>query len=193
MEIKNDHHLGLEVVNCYTKYFDHHEAKLNGLIDKLAMSNVEVKIISDVMNKLSHAKQKDKQADFSQDEEMKRHIAHIHKNNPTIFEDLIKNFPDYLPEDNSEISEISVSGALDRSLKNVDMSRINIDVLKEDQIDVIVQGLDAELKAHSAELNHHMMKVNEAFDNRSQMTESARQVVKQASDLLESINRKMAR
>lgn len=193
MEIKSDHHLGLEVVNCYMKYFDHHEAKLNGLIDKLAMSNVEVKIISDVMNKLSHAKQKDKQADFSQDEEMKRHIAHIHKNNPTIFEELIKNFPDYLPEDDASLSEITVSGVLHHSLKNVDMNRINIDVLKEDQIDVIVQGLDAELKAHSAELNHHMMKVNEAFDNRSQMTESARTVVKQASDLLESINRKMGR
>jgi hypothetical protein len=193
MEIKSDHHLGLEVVNCYTKYFDHHEAKLNGLIDKLAMSNVEVKIISDVMNKLSHAKQRDKQADFSKDEEMKRHIVYIHKNNPTVFENLIQNFPDYFPEDDAAVSEITVDGVLNHGLKNVDMSRINIDVLKEDQIDVVVQGLDAELKSHSAELNHHMMKVNEAFDNRSQMTESARTVVKQANDLLESINRKMAR
>lgn len=191
MQINGDHHLGLEVVNCYMKYFDHHEAKLNGLIDNLARSNVEVKIISDVMNKLSHAKQRDKQADFSQDEEMKRHIAHIHKNNPTIFEGLIQNFPDYFPEDQGELEEISVSGVLHHSLKHVDMSRINIDALKEDQIDVVVQGLDAELKAHSSELNHHMMKINEAFDNRSQMTESARQVVKQANDLLESINRKM--
>ncbi|GEM_PF-5351198 len=193
MQIHGDHHLGLEVVNCYTKYFDHHETKLNGLIDQLALSNVEVKIISDVVNKLSHAKQRDKQADFTQDEEMKRHIAHIHKNNPTIFEGLIHNFPDYLPEGEDDFKEISVDGVMHHSLKNIDISRIHIDVLKEDQIDIAIQGLDAELKGHSANLNRDMMQINEAFDNRSQMTESSRQVVKQANDLLESINRKMGR
>jgi flagellar hook-basal body complex protein FliE len=191
-----DYNIGFEMVKCYALYFDHHEKKLHDLIDKLAKSNIEIKIISDVMNKLSHAKQKDKKADFTKDATMKRYITHIHKNNPTIFENLIKGFPEHLPaEDQAEAAagkEITLEDVLNDSLKSIDMSKIKIDVLTEEQIDVIVQGLDGQLKMHSADLNESMMKINENYDNRSQMTENARQVVKQSGDLLESINRKMA-
>jgi hypothetical protein len=188
-------HLGREVCEMYGKYFDLQEGKLNSLIDKLSLSNTEIKIISSVTNKLSHAKQKDKQADFSNDEEMKRYIAHIHKNNPTIFEDLVKGVPDHLPHAELTTSgeAISVESMLNHSLKDVNMHNVQIDVMTEDQIDVIIQGLDGALKMHSADLNEHMMKINENYDNRSQMTENSRKVVQETGSLLESINRKMVR
>lgn len=191
-----DHHPGLEMVNCYSAYFDLHENKLHGHIDHLHRSNLEIKVISDVMNKLSHAKQKDKKADFSSDETMKRYIVHIHKNNPTIFEDIVKGFPEYLPEEDKDgvaAAGMTLEDVLNDSLKNIDMGQIKIDTLTEEQIDVIVQGLDGQLKMHSADLNESLMKINEAYDNRSQMTEHSRQVLKQSGDFLESINRKMAR
>jgi hypothetical protein len=190
-----DQHLGLEVVKCYAMYFDHQENKLHGLIDNLATSNAEIKIISHVMNRLSHGKQQDKKVDFTKDETMKRYIAHIHKNNPTIFDGLIKGVPEHHESAGAKETserEITLDSLLNESLKNVDMRGISIDVLTEEQIDIVVQGLDGQLKMHTAELNEHMMKINEHYDNRSQMTEHARQVVKQSGDLLESINRKMA-
>ncbi|MBS0604338.1 MAG: hypothetical protein JSS60_04780 [Verrucomicrobia bacterium] len=193
-----DLHPGLEMVNCYNKYFEYQETKLNGLIDKLATSNIEIKIISDVMNKLSHGKQKDKKADFTNDETMRRYITHIHKNNPTIFEDLVKGFPEHLPEDMdvdapAAAKQITLEDHLEESLKNIDMGQIKIDVLTEEQIDVVIQGLDGQLKMHSADLNEHLMKINNTYDDRGQMTENARQVIKQAGDFLESINRKMGK
>ncbi len=185
-------HPGLEMVNCYNTYFDYQETQLNGLIDKLSKTNIEIKIISDVMNKLAHVKQKDKKADFSNDETMKRYIAYIHKNNPTIFDGLIKGFPEHLTDDESVASqEINLEDVLNEALKNFDMSKIKIDVLTEDQIDVVVQGLDGELKMKSADVNEHMMKINEKYDNRSQMTENANKVLKETEDLMASINRKM--
>jgi hypothetical protein len=202
MEISSkDHHLGLEMVKCYDAYFTHQESKLHALIDKLATSNVEIKIISHVMNKLSHAKQRDKKIDLTHDEAMKRYITHIHKNNPTIFDGLIQGFPEhhFSPEDStgnpkdSTGQEISLDGVLNDSLRHIDMGKINIGTLTEEQIDIVVQGLDGQLKMHTADLNDSMMKINEHYDNRSQMSEQARQVIKQAGDLLESINRKTVR
>lgn len=186
--------LGAEMVNCYTKYFDLQESKLNGLIDKMANANIETKIVSDVMNKLSHAKQRKENADFSEDETMKRYVAHIHKNNPTIFADFIQGFPEYLGQDeNAPVAVSSVEEHLDYSLRDINLSAITIEPLSEEMIDVVIQGLDGQLKMYSADLNEQMMKINDCYDNRAQMTENARQVLKQASDLLESINRKMVK
>ncbi len=186
--------LGAEMVNCYSKYFELQESKLNGLIDKMANANMETKIVSDVMNKLSHAKQSKRDADFSDDETMKRYIVHIHKNNPTIFADFIKGYPEYLGSDeNADPTVSSVQEHLDYSLRDINLNQITIEPLSEEMIDVVIQGLDGQLKMYSADLNEQMMKINDAYDNRSQMTENARQVLKQAGDLIESINRKMVK
>jgi hypothetical protein len=182
---------GLEMVNCFNKYFDLHETKLHDLIDNMTTANIEIEIISDVMNKLSHAKRSKKEADFSQDEKMKSYIAHIHKNNPTIFDSLVKGIPDHLPHDESPSA--SVEKHLSKSLAGIHMSEIKIDVLNEEMIDAITQGLDSQMKRHSADLNETMMYINEKYDSRSQMVENARQIVKQAGDLSESINRKMGK
>jgi hypothetical protein len=191
--VHNNHHIGLEVVKCYDAYFTHHEKQLKERIDMMAMSNIQIKIISDVMNKLSHDKQKDKKADFSGDETMKQYVTHLHKNNPTIWAELIKGFPEHLPsDDTSSIQDITLETVLQDSLKNIDMGQISIQILNEEEIDIVVQGLDAELKKHSADLNEHMLHINEKYDNRSQMTEAARQVVRQDGDFKGSINRKMA-
>ncbi len=191
---RSDHFPALEMLNCSMKYFDLQDAKLNDLITKLSVFNIEIKVISDLMNKLSHGKQKDKQADFTEDETMRAHITHIHKNNPTIFEDLIKGFPDYIPEEDvSSSGSITLEEHLQKSLKNIDMNQIKIDVLSEEQIDVIIQGLDAELKMYSADMNEHLMKINNVYEDRGQMSENTRQIIKQASDFIDSINRKIGR
>ncbi len=182
-------HPGLEMVNCYTKYFDCQETQLNSLIDKLSKTNIEIKIISDVMNKLAHVKQKDKKADFNNDEKMKRYIAYIHMSNPTIFDGLIQGIPEHFTND-EPIDGQDIEDVLNERLKYIDMSKVKFDVLTEDQIDVVVQGLDGELKMKSADVNEYMMKINEKYDNRSQMTENANKVLKETSDLLASINRK---
>lgn len=60
----------------------------------------------------------------------------------------------------------------------------------EDSIDVVVQALDGELKMISTEMNQHMMLINNEYETRSQMTENSRQILKEASDFLQSIVRK---
>lgn len=195
MEMARDPHLGLEMVNFYVRCFEpHQEGKLQGLIDNMAKSNVEIKIISDVMNKLSHAKQKKEPADFSNDETMMRHIVHIHRNNPTIFEDLIKNFPDHLPPMDNALfvgEEITVENVIGENLKEINVWNIRIEPLTETQIDVVVQGLDGELKRHSADLNESMMKINDSYDLRRQTSESARQGSKEDSEHKKSIVSRM--
>lgn len=188
-----DYNLGLEVVKCYEKYFDHQEKRLHGFIDQLARANTEIKIVSDVVNKLSHVKQKGGTIDINSDPALKRCILHIHKNNPTIFDDLIKNFPEQTPTPPRELTgeEITFDNVLKRNLTGIDQRSITIEPLTEEQIEIVLQGLDGALKGYTADLNEQMLKINENYDNRSQMTEQARQVVKQSGDLLESINRKM--
>src|SRR5262245_18642351 len=87
------YNIGLEMVNCYQVYFDHREAELHGLIDKMKVSNIQIKVISEVMNKLAHGKQKDKKFDISNDETAKKLVYLVHMRNPSVFEDKIKNLP----------------------------------------------------------------------------------------------------
>lgn len=185
------YNVGLEMVNCYTKYFDHQENNLHGLIDKLATTNNQIKIVSDLINKLSHARKKDQETDFLDDATLKRYIAYVHLQNPTIFEGIIQGFPDYLPETSMTGSTLSLEEMLKESLKHIDLSGISISPLSEDQVDIVVQGLDGQLKAYNADLNEHMMHINKLYDDRSQMTECGRKVVETSSNLLDHINRKM--
>ncbi len=151
------YNLGLEMTQCYMKYFDAREVELNGLIDKLSASNNDIRMINDLVNKLTHGKKKDKKADFSSDEEMRNIIDRVYERNPSIFDDnKTYNFK------------------------------------SEDEIDTVLQGLDAELKMLAADLNENLMKINNKYEDRSQMTENARQVLKEAEDHIASIIRKTA-
>ena len=47
------------------------------------------------------------------------------------------------------------------------------------------------LKMLSADLNEIMMKINNKYEDRSQMTENARMVLKEADDLIKSILHKI--
>ncbi len=197
MTAVHGYNIGLEVTNCYVQYFDHREKELNGLIDQLKMTNIQVKIISDVMNKLSHSKQKDKQADFNNDEIAKKYAYLIYLRNPTVFEDKIHGIQEtdinldqklqeivnQMREDGFSESDIHLGTILDRIFPG----NIQIDILSEDQIDIVIQALDAETKMLTADLNEQMMKINNKYEDRSQMTENARQVLKEADDHIKSI------
>ncbi len=194
--ISNDYNIGFEVVNLCVKSLDHRELELGALIDKMARTNVEISILKDVMNKLSHAKQKDKKADFSNDEEMTRYITHIHRGNPSIFDDLVKGFPSHFgPKDPSSSKltseQITRDNVINENLEDIHLGYIKLDVLTEDQIDVVVQGLDGLLKQYSADLNENLLYVNRNYDDRKDFTEAGRMIVKEAGELLKSINQKM--
>lgn len=203
------YNMGLEMTNCYTRYFDHREAELNNLIDKMSGTNIDLKIIGDTMNKLSHAKAKGKDLDCNQDEQLKKFIVYIHKRNSTIFEDKIKGLPAGWGSEaanaetddasstsgadahSAEVGGVTLDDKLAKALDGIDLRWVTIDTLTEKDIDVIVQGLDAETKMGAADLNELMMKINNKYEDRSQMTENARQVLKEASDLISSFLRKI--
>jgi hypothetical protein len=187
------YNMGLEMTNCYMKYFDHREKELNSLINKMSATNIDLKIIADTTNKLSHAKSKGKDLDPNQDEQLKKFIVCVHKRNPAIFDDKIKGLPegwDSIDEIDAEQS-LTLDQRMEQMLGNIDLSRVTIDTLTEKDIDVILQGLDAETKMSAADLNELMMKINNKYEDRSQMTENARQVVKEAGELNQSILRKI--
>lgn len=190
------YNIGLELTNCYTKYFEHREGELNGLIDSLKMTNMQVKIVSDVMNKLAHGKQSDKKADLNDDEIAKKCAYLIHLRNSSVFDDKMHGVEEgmtldqklqdiiaQLREDGYSDSEINLGAILDK----VQVGHVNIDVLSEEEIDVVIQGLDAETKMLTADLNECMMKINNKYEDRSQMTENARQVLKEADEHNKSI------
>ena len=161
------------------------------------MTNIQIKIMSDVMNKLAHAKDKDKQADFNNDEIAKKCAYLIHLRNDSIFEDKIhggdasgitldqklQEIVDDLKAAGVPESQINLTAILDR----INVAGITIDILSEDQIDIVIQGLDAETKMCTADLNECMMKINNKYEDRSQMTENARQVLKEADEHVKSI------
>ncbi len=178
------------ITGLYINYLDMEEEKLNNqYIDGMTKTNIEIKILNAVMNKLSHAKKGDKGMDFSNDETMKRYIAHIHKNNPTIFEELIKGVPEQGdPVENSlKGEEITLENVLNNSLKDINMSGVKIETLTKDHIDVIVQGLDAQLKMHTADLNELMMRTQSNLEERSKLTDFSREAVKMGGELNKSI------
>lgn len=203
IQANHGYNIGLELTNCYTKYFDHREVELNGLIDTLKMANMQIKIVSDVMNKLSHAKpDDDKRADLSNDELYKKCAYLIHLRNSTVFEDKIhgvedgmtldlklQEIVDQLKNDGYSENEIDLGAILGK----IDVGNIQIDVLSEDEIDIVIQGLDAETKMLTADLNECMMKINNKYEDRSQMTENARQVLKEAGEHIQSIIHKTVR
>jgi hypothetical protein len=197
------YNIGLELVKCIQKYSDHSEVELNKLIDSLKVTNIQIKIMSDLTNKLAHAK-KDKKFDISNDEIARKYAYLVHLSNPSILEDKIHNLPvehSNLEQKLNEIiaqmreekipdNGIHLGSILERFYCD---PNIRFDVLDEATIDVVVQGLDAELKGFSADLNKKLMDINTKYDDRSQMTENARQVLKEADELNKSIIQKTAR
>ncbi|MGC1878425.1 MAG: hypothetical protein WA347_08985 [Rhabdochlamydiaceae bacterium] len=195
------YNIGLEITGCYQKYFDHRETELNKIIDSLKVTNLQIKVMSDVMNKLTHAKQTDKKFDLSKDETARKYAYLVHLRNPTVFENKIHNLPvaDYdLEQKITEIiAQLKEEGVPDQQIhlgiimeKFPFDSNIRFDVLNEETIDVVVQGLDAELKMLNADLNERLMNINSKYEDRSQMTENARQVLKEADELNKSIIQK---
>jgi hypothetical protein len=198
------YNLGLEITGCYQKYFDHRERELNTLIDSLKMTNIQIKIMSDVMNKFAHAKQTDKKFDFTKDESAKKYAYLVHLRNPSVLEGKIHNLP--VEDSNLEQKLTEIADQLrqegipdgDIDLKML-MERFTFDpniqfnALNEGEIDVVVQGLDAELKMLGADLNERLMNINSKYTDREQMTENSRQVLKEAGELNKSIIQKTGR
>jgi hypothetical protein len=191
------------MTGCYAKYFDHHEVKLNQLIDTIKMKNFAIKVMSDVTNKLASAKQSKKPLDINKDETAKKYAYLVHLSNPTVLEGKIHNLPveeanlhEKLTAIYEELRSEGVSdGDIDINmiLSKVNIDNIRFDVLPEDACDVVIQGLDGETKMLSADLNECMMHINSKYEDRSQMTEQARQVLKEADELCKSIISKTGR
>lgn len=198
------YNIGLEITQCYQKYFDYRETELNKLIDNLKVSNIQIKIISDVTNKLAHAKQKDKKIDLGNDETAQKLAYLIALRNSSIFDDKLHNMPvehiDLEQTLNAIIDQLRKEGIPDENIhlgmileKVTCDPNIRFDVLDEAAIDVVVQGMDAELKSLNADLNKQLMDINSKYEDRSQMTENARQVLKEADELNKSIIQKTGR
>lgn len=188
------YNIGLELTNCYASYFDQREIELHGLIDKLKMTNIQIKMISDVINKLSHAKQKDKQVDLNQDEIAKKSAYLIHLRNHSIFADKIHGafeegvtFERKMAEITDQLHEEGLEIDLGVILERIQVGNMTLDPLSEDEIDIAIQGLDAEIKMLNADLNECMMNISHKYEDRSQMTENARNVLKEATEHSKSI------
>jgi hypothetical protein len=199
------YNIGSEITNCYQKYFDNRETELNKLVDTLKVTNIQIKIMSDVTNKLAHAKQKGKEFDISNDEIARKYAYLVHLRNPSIFEGKIHNLPveDSTLEQklNEIIEQLRKEGVPDNGIHlgaildkfNCDRNILFDALGDESAIDVVVQGIDAELKMLNADLNKQLMDISSKYEDRAQMTENARQVLKEASALITSIIQKTGR
>ena len=196
MKLESDHHLGLEIVNCYLKYFECQEGKQHEIVDKMAWINEETRVLTKVLNTLSHAKYKKEAIDFSNDEEMKRYIVHIHRNDPSIFGDLVKNVPDHLPPVDKSVlhgADITMENVVYENLKEISLWNVQIEPLTEDHIGVIIEGLEGALKSNAADLNEKMMYLHENFDNRSHMTHAAQKGEQGQEEYMKSLASKSRR
>lgn len=197
------YNLGLEMTKCYAGYFDHHETHSNELITTMKLKNIELKVMSDLTNKLTQAKLSKKPLDINGDEIAKKLAYLVHLSNPSILENVIHNTPieesnlhQRLTEIHQRLHKDGVCDAnidLDLILAHINVDNIRVDSLSEDAIDVIIQGVDSETKMITTDLNENMMYINRNYDDRSQMTEQARQILKEADELNKSIISKTAR
>ena len=186
------------MVDTYVKYFDHRDAKLHELINGLQQSNLEMKLINDLMNKLAHGKQKDKQVDFNNDQ-LARKLAYLaHLNNRTVFEDKIQGVPDNGETLKGKLKEIiadlKTSGVPEYEIDHhaiLDRVQVphtmKISTLSEADIDIVIQGLDGTAKEVNADLNKSLMDINRDYDDIAQMTEQARKVVDESNQHVKSI------
>ncbi len=198
------YNIGLEMTQLYQKYFDHRETQINKLIDGLKVTNIQIKIISDVTNKLAHAKQKDKKIDLNNDETAQKLAYLIALRNSSIFDEKLHNMPvEHISLEqtiNEIIDQLREEGIPDENIhlgtileKVTCDPNIRFDAIDEAGIDVVIQGMDAELKSLNADLNKQLMDINSKYEDRSQMTENARQVLKEADELNKSIIQKTGR
>ena len=68
------------------------------------------------------------------------------------------------------------------------MGNIQIDALSEDDTDIVIQGLDAEMRMLTADLNECLMRVNNKYEDRSQMTENARESSKKRMNIFNPLS-----
>lgn len=198
------YNIGFEMTKCYQKCFDHHEVQINQLIDGLKVANIQIKILSDFTSKLAHGKEKDKKFDISKDESARKCAYLIHLRSPSVLEGKIHNLPvehsnleqklneiiDQMKEEGIPDSEIDLGAILERFQCD---SNIRFDVLDEATIDVVLQGVDAQLKMLNADLNKILMDISSKYEDRAQMIESARLTIKEDSEEKKSIIQKTGR
>ncbi len=146
------------------------EKTLNDIIDKIHETNNEIRIITDLMNKLTHAKKDNKGADFSEDEKAMEWIEHIYARNPTIFE--------------SRTATTNGKFTIGNTVSNREARHI---YKSTDDIEPVIKGLDAELKILSADLNENLMKIQSKTDSNSKVSESARRGLEEATQHIKSI------
>lgn len=194
----DDYNIGLELLKCYDKSFDHRETQLNELVNTIKKNNIDIKVISDLMNRFTNAKP-DKKADFSKDENAKKCLYLLHLRNPTVLgEEAVTNRPAVEKSLSEIVDEMMAEGiplnqiTLPAVLERVNADHIQFPVFSSaEDIDVVTQGLEAELKMLNADQNELMLKFSSKTEDRSTLTENARRVLQEANDLIKSINANM--
>ena len=134
--------------------------------------------MSGVINELSHAKLKKAPLDVSKNPSLLRDILHIHIHNPTIFSDLIQG----LPEDFQE-----------RSVEELLEMGLTFAPLKEDALDVILRGLDSEVKMHTTDVHEQMQRVQRYWDDKARVVEITKSVLETQKSEIDYILNKMGR
>jgi len=196
---------GYEMMKCCSKADISYENKINKLTDSMNVTNLQIKVMSDVMNKLAHAKQKDKKIDFSrQDETTKKYAYFVHLQNPTILGDKIHNLPvqdgnlqetltkiiEQMIQEGIPDDEIELGAILERF--NYDHN-IRFEVFDESGIDILFQGLEAELGSLKSSLNQGLMHVASKNEERQNLFKSGHDTGKESGELNKSIIGKTVR
>lgn len=198
------YNIGAAVTECGQKKYEHLEHEAHRMIDEMKVTNIQIKIMSDATNKLANAKQKDKKFNISNDEIARKCVYLVHLRNPSIFENKIQNLP--VEESNLEqklneiIKQMHEEGVPEKEihlgsiLERFHDQNICFEVpLDESAIDVVVQGLDAELKMLNADLNKQLMNINSKIDDRAQLFEILHKILKEYDEETKAIIRKTGR
>jgi hypothetical protein len=167
-----DVHLGRAFIDMQNRAYEINEVRIKKMIDDLTHLNATNKDLSDLITIFTRHKEKGK-ADFTGDPETRSLIDRIHKVNPKIF-------------GGGNASDKKSDSALPGLAPEVKDPQIYV-FDNEKQIDIVLAGLDAEVKAKIAEVNQATMMINLRFDERIQYTENARKVLEMLIRHVESI------
>ena len=155
------YNLALEFLNAQQKAFDFTENKIGDLITTLSTLNDENRDLQKMISSLTHAKKDKKDADFTQDQEMKDTIQRLHVLNPQIF------------------------GATGDTLTDQDY------IFKVDDIETTLNLLDSTVKAQVSKINETTMYINQSYEDRIHYTENAQKTLDMLNRHIDSILSKM--
>ncbi len=147
------------------------ENRLHAILDKIHQANDDIRIMTSLMNKLTHAKKNNQGADFSDDNETIQWIEHIYERTPSIFDSRIPNANGKIP----------VNAVSNREARHIYQNN--------DAIEPVIKALDAELKVLGNELSEQLYMVQSRTDSNSKVIESSQKGLDEATQHVKDILR----